>query len=89
MAARGGSGRFSGLIIRIAIAAIAISMAVMILATALIGGFKQEIRQKIFGFWGHIHVMHTSSSHLLDQRPVPLCPGTLPVPGSGTFRHSL
>ncbi|MGA1582857.1 MAG: ABC transporter permease [Saprospiraceae bacterium] len=71
MAARK-SGRFSGLIIRIAVAAIAISVAVMILATALIGGFKQEIRQKIFGFWGHIHVMHTSSSHLLDQRPLSL-----------------
>ena len=71
IAARG-SGRFSGLIIRIAIAAIAISVAVMIVATALIGGFKKEIRQKIFGFWGHIHIMHTASSHLLDNRPVVL-----------------
>jgi lipoprotein-releasing system permease protein len=63
-------GRFSGLIIRIAVVAIALSMSVMLLATALIAGFKHEIRSKIFGFWGHIHIMHASVDHTLEAYPI-------------------
>jgi lipoprotein-releasing system permease protein len=50
---------FSGLIIRIAIVAIALSMTVMIVSTAVIAGFKNQIGEKIFGFWGHIHITST------------------------------
>ncbi|HFA49947.1 MAG TPA: ABC transporter permease [Bacteroidetes bacterium] len=47
---------FSGLIIKIAIVAVALSLAVMIVATAVISGFKHQIGEKIFGFWGHIQI---------------------------------
>ncbi len=50
---------FSGLIIRIAIIAVALSLAVMIIASAVIAGFKLQIGDKIFGFWGHIHITST------------------------------
>jgi lipoprotein-releasing system permease protein len=50
---------FSGLIIRIAVIAIALSLAVMIVSTAVIRGFKHQIGEKIFGFWGHIHITST------------------------------
>lgn len=55
---------------RIAIVAIAISLAVMIVTTAMITGFKKEITNKIFGFWGHIHITDTSMSTTFDQRPI-------------------
>lgn len=50
---------FSGLIVRIAVVAVALSLAVMIVATAVISGFKNQISEKIFGFWGHIHITST------------------------------
>ncbi|MCP9236427.1 ABC transporter permease [Lewinella sp. JB7] len=54
--AKGGGRSISRTIIGIAVAAVAISMATMVLASALISGFKTEISVKIFGFWGHIHI---------------------------------
>ena len=70
--ATAGQQSFSRLIIRIAVAAVALSVAVMIIATALIAGFKKEISSKIFGFWGHIHITETSINRtlLLDSSPV-------------------
>jgi lipoprotein-releasing system permease protein len=50
---------FTGLIVRIAIVAVALSLCVMIISTAIISGFKLQIGEKIFGFWGHIHITST------------------------------
>ena len=68
--AASGSKSFSRLIIRIAIVAIALSMTVMICASALIHGFKQEISSKIFGFWGHIHVNDINVNRSFESIPV-------------------
>lgn len=71
-----GKRSFSSVIIRVAIVAVALSVAVMITATCLIAGFKTEISRKIFEFWGHIHV----SSAITDSQsasPTPI-PDTLP-----------
>ena len=68
-----GAGRksFSRLIIRIAVVAVALSVAVMIVSSALISGFKKEISSKVFGFWGHIHISNTDmGTGFLETRPV-------------------
>jgi lipoprotein-releasing system permease protein len=65
-----GQKSFSRLIIRIAVVAVALSVAVMIISSALISGFKQEIGQKIFGFWGHIHISDTNYSLSFEPEPI-------------------
>lgn len=60
---------FTKTIIRFAIAATAISLAVMLIATAMITGFKREISQKVFGFWGHIHITDTRAFSTYEAVP--------------------
>ncbi len=68
--AANGQKSFVRLIIRIAIVAVALSIAVMIIATSLIKGFKSEISAKMFGFWGHIHI--TSVQQTTTYEPIPI-----------------
>lgn len=63
---------FSRSILRLAVVAIALSMMVMIVATSIVAGFKNTISEKIFGFWGHIHVTssYSPSSYAYESSPM-------------------
>ena len=62
---------FSSFIIKIAITAIALSVAVMLITTATVNGFQNEISRKIFGFWGHIHINSFGTNRSYDDlRPI-------------------
>lgn len=76
--AGGGQKSFARLIIRIAIAAVALSIAVMIVAVSLIKGFKSEISEKMFGFWGHIHITSTQQTTTFEPVPINAAPSFLP-----------
>lgn len=65
-----GKQSFSALIIRIATTAVALSVAVMIIATAMVSGFKHTIRDKIFGFWGHIHITNFDANNSFETTPI-------------------
>lgn len=68
-----GDQSFSKLIIKIAVIAVALSVTVMIVATSVITGFKHEIQEKIFGFWGHIHITDGAGVRsLLEAYPISL-----------------
>jgi len=57
-------------IIRIALAGIALGLAVMIIAVAVVTGFKNEIRNKVIGFGSHIQVINYDSNNSYETQPV-------------------
>lgn len=61
---------FSAFIIRIAIAAVALSVSTMIIATSLVNGFQKEIRNKVFGFWGHVRIANYSLSQSYKEQGI-------------------
>lgn len=65
-------GRFSAFIIRLAMVATALSVAAMIIAMALIVGFKQQISRNIYNYWGHIHVTLYSPASASIISPDPM-----------------
>lgn len=63
---------FTGFIVRLATGTIAFSILVMILASAMVKGFKEEITRKVFSFWGHIHINHIQlGAKSMDAVPFP------------------
>ncbi len=68
--ARFNTGSFSSIIIRIAILAVAISVAILILTASIVEGFQSNITKKIFGYWGHIQVLHYTSDRALEGIPI-------------------
>lgn len=66
------SGRksFSAFIIRIAIAAVALSLSTMIITTSMVNGFQKEIRKKVLSFWSHLEIVPFSLSNSLQETGV-------------------
>ncbi|MCA1742235.1 MAG: ABC transporter permease, partial [Bacteroidales bacterium] len=54
----------------IAITGIALGLAVMILAVAILTGFKQQIRDKVAGFGAHIQVVNFDANISYETIPV-------------------
>jgi lipoprotein-releasing system permease protein len=65
---------FSRFIIRVAVVAVALSVSVMIIAGAMITGFQKEISNKIFDFWGHIHIQKYEESSSYEDEPISIRP---------------
>ena len=64
-----GSGS-SQLIISIAMGAVALSIAVMIVAIAIVKGYQSEIRGKIIGFSTHIQVSRLDMNNSFETSPI-------------------
>ncbi|MDQ3073954.1 MAG: ABC transporter permease [Bacteroidota bacterium] len=61
---------FTRVILRIAMIAIVLSVAVMIISDAIVTGFQSEIKNKITGFAAHVQVNHTRTNFALDNVPI-------------------
>lgn len=63
---------FARFIMRLSIGATAISVAVMIISVSLVNGFQDAIREKVFGFWGHIRIQERQSTGSLLSEEIPI-----------------
>jgi lipoprotein-releasing system permease protein len=57
-------------IINIALVSIVLSLVAMIVSVAVITGFKDEVRNKVVGFGGHIRIIHYDSNLSAETQPV-------------------
>ena len=60
--------------VRIATATVAIGVAVMIVALAVITGFKREITEKIIGFGAHVQVVNLDGNSSFERKPIDCSP---------------
>jgi lipoprotein-releasing system permease protein len=65
-------GTFSSFIIRLAIGATALSVAVMIVAMAIVTGFSYSVKEKLFSFMGHVHVVPYDETRSNTMTPDPV-----------------
>ncbi|EDM34281.1 ABC transporter, permease [Pedobacter sp. BAL39] len=71
------SRTFSKLIVRIAIAGVMLSLAVMMLSVAIIKGFKTEIQEKVRGYIGDVRIFKFDLNNSFELSPF--------VPGAETI----
>ncbi len=82
---KGTESRISRPVIKIAILGIALGLAVMIIATAIVTAFKQEIRSKVVGFGSHIQITNYDTNTSYETEPInknqPFYPSLEKIPG--------
>jgi lipoprotein-releasing system permease protein len=61
---------FSAIISRIAVVSIAVSLAAMILAYFILGGFQDTIKKKVYDLNGHLEITKYNFGNSMDQPPV-------------------
>lgn len=61
---------FSSTVVKVGVASIAIGVATMILAFSVLFGFKQRIKNKLFGLSSHIQVSKITLNRSFDETPL-------------------
>lgn len=64
------SATISKPIVKIAVTGVAIGFAVMIVAIAIVTGFKKEIREKVIGFGSHIQISNFDENNSYETKPI-------------------
>ncbi len=73
------AGTFSSTIHKVAVFSVGIGLAVMIIAFAIMMGFKNTIKNKIYNFSGHIQITKYVNSNSYNENPLKL-PDDLDLP---------
>jgi lipoprotein-releasing system permease protein len=67
-----GDNSFSAIIHKIAIASVALGLAIMMIAFFVLGGFQNNIKDKIYSFSGHIQIKKFSLNNSFEEEPIVL-----------------
>ena len=65
-------GRLSGPVVKVATAAVALGVAVMIISLSVGLGFKKEVRDKIVGFGTHVQIVSYDYNKSYETNPIPM-----------------
>ncbi len=76
---------FSATINKIAIASIALGLATMMVSFFILGGFRREVKGKIFSFSGHIQITKYSLDNTLQEEPISIHNPIYEHPGEYPF----
>ena len=61
---------YTRFIVRLSIAATAISVAAILLTFSIVNGFQSTVSNKLFSFWGHIQISSVNGTNLNDDAQV-------------------
>ena len=61
---------YTRFIVRLSIAATAISVAAILLTFSIVNGFQSTVSDKLFSFWGHLQISSVSGANLSDEAQV-------------------
>lgn len=64
------SSGFTRVIVRLGMITVALCICVLLMASFFIDGFQDEITNKVFNFWGHVHITHVDSDRSMDVVPI-------------------
>ncbi len=65
--------------VRIAMTGIALGLAVMLVAIAVVTGFKNEVSRKVFGFGSHIQITALTNNKTYEMPPIEVTDSTLHI----------
>lgn len=68
----GEQGSFANIIHKVAIASVALGIAIMLVSFLVLGGFQNNIKEKLFTFSGHIQIKKYTFSSDYDEIPITL-----------------
>ena len=61
---------YTRFIVRLSIAATAISVAAILLTFSIVNGFQSTVSDKLFSFWGHLQISSVSGANLSDEAQI-------------------
>ncbi len=65
-----GKSSFSSVIHRIAVASVALGLAIMLVTFMILGGFQDNIKDKLFSFSGHLQIKKFSLTNSFEEEPI-------------------
>ena len=58
---------YTRFIVRLSIAATAISVAAILLTFSIVNGFQSTVSHKLFSFWGHLQISSVNGASLIED----------------------
>lgn len=69
---KGKTSRFSAVVMKIAVASVALGLALVLISFHILMGFEKEVKGNLFSFWGHLRVTQFNNNESFEEAPISL-----------------